>query len=254
MGFIAAQIITYITSCLNLKKHLTLQEVRFTVEAVKMAFNYGWKCEAGNLLQFLNYRLSYFLILHYLNLNNVGLFSVGIAIAESVWLIGKSITTVQYSKIINSSRRSHAILLTKKSAAISLYASFLLVITILIIPNTLFALTFGHDFLHVKQLFIVLIPGILSTSVSTIYAHYFSATKQQGIWIMRSVTGLIFTVILCPVLIPLWGITGACVSTTISYMASFVYLRWMFHKEQHVRSITSKYFASSPSGYDSCSR
>ena len=65
---------------------------------LKTIFNYGIKNELSFFLQFFSYRLSYFFIFHQLGVRSLGVFGVMVIIAESVWVISKSFSTVSFAK------------------------------------------------------------------------------------------------------------------------------------------------------------
>ena len=144
--------------------------------------------------------------------------------------MAKSITTVQYSKIVNLDNPNGAIDLTKKSAKLSFYATLAMLVVLAIIPSGVFGFVFGKDFGPIKQLLFLLMPGIISIAISNVYGHYFAALNQMRVLIVKSSIGLVFTVVLSVILIPLWRIKGACVVTSVSYLSSSVYLWIAFYK------------------------
>jgi O-antigen/teichoic acid export membrane protein len=237
LSYFLSQAFVCIISLIFIRKYLIKNEIGISTDIVKKAFGYGWKNELSYFIQFLNYRLSYFFILYYQDITSVGLFSVAIVVSESIWLMAKSITTVQYSKIVNLDNPNGAIDLTKKSAKLSFYATLAMLIVLAIIPSEVFGFVFGKDFGPIKQLLFFLMPGILSIAVSNVYGHYFAALNQMRVLIVKSTIGLVFTVVLSVILIPLWSLKGACVVTSVSYLSSSVYLFIAFYKRKSVPEI-----------------
>jgi len=243
-SYFLSQAVVFFISLIIIRKYLIKNEIGISTDIVKKAFSYGWKNELSYFIQFLNYRLSYFFILYYQDITSVGLFSVAIVVSESIWLMAKSITTVQYSKIVNLNNPNGAIELTKKSAKISFYATLAMLIVLAIIPSWVFGFVFGKDFSTIKQLLFLLMPGILSIAVSNVYGHYFAALNQMRVLIVKSTVGLVFTVLLSVILIPLWSLKGACIVTSVSYLSSSVYLFIAFYKTN--KSLTYKEVAELP--------
>jgi O-antigen/teichoic acid export membrane protein len=243
-SYFLSQAAVFIISLILIRKYLIKKEIGISKEIVKKAFNYGWKNELSYFIQFLNYRLSYFFILYYQDITSVGLFSVAIVVSESIWLMAKSITTVQYSKIVNLDNPNGAIELTKKSAKLSLYATLAMLVVLAVIPSWVFGFVFGKDFGPIKQLLFLLMPGILSIAVSNVYGHYFAALNQMRVLIVKSTIGLVFTVVLSVILIPLWNLKGACIVTSASYLSSSVYLFIAFYKTN--KNLTYKEVAELP--------
>jgi len=109
-----------------------------------------------------------------------------------------------------------------------------MLVVLAIIPSEVFGFVFGKDFSTIKQLLFFLMPGILSIAVSNVYGHYFAALNQMRVLIVKSTIGLVFTVVLSIILIPLWSLTGACIVTSVSYLSSSVYLLIAFYKSKSV--------------------
>jgi O-antigen/teichoic acid export membrane protein len=236
LSYFLSQAVAFALGLIFIRKYLIKNEIGISTGIVKNAFSYGCKNELSYFIQFLNYRLSYFFILYYQDITSVGLFSVAIVVSESIWLMAKSITTVQYSKIVNLDNPNAAIDLTQKSAKLSFYATLAMLIVLAIIPSGVFGFVFGKDFGPIKQLLFFLMPGILSIAVSNVYGHYFAALNQMRVLIVKSTIGLVFTVVLSVILIPLWSLKGACVVTSVSYLSSSVYLWIAFYKRCKVNT------------------
>lgn len=231
ISYALALAISWISGQYLILKQLKPNQIGFSFHATSKVFKYGIQTELSYLLQFLNYRLSYFFILYYIDIQNVGLFSVGIAIAESVWTISKSISIVTYSKIINSNNSKLNTNLTVKASKLSLYSSLIITIGLCALPSVLYSYIFGAEFYNIKHILYLLTPGILFISLSNIYGHYFSAIGNAKLLIIKSAIGVIFTVILSILLIPKWGITGACITASMSYLVSSIYIIFKFYNQ-----------------------
>ena len=93
----------------------------------------------------------------------------------------------------------------------------------------MFTFIFGRDFATIKQLLFLLIPGIISIAISNVYGHYFAGTNRMKVLIEKSLLGLVITLGLSMILIPIWNIKGACMVTSLSYLGSSVYLMYKFY-------------------------
>lgn len=232
-GYILAELFILFITLYKIIPYFEKNKITFSWKTTLKTLDYGWKNELSNLLQFLNYRLSYFFVLYYIDIKSVGLLSVGIAVAESIWLISKSISIVQYSKIINMKDEKNAISLTMFSAKLSLIASFILILVLILVPSNVYGLIFGNEFIKVKQIIYLLIPGIISIAFSNIHGHYFAGVNRMKILIVKSAIGLSITILFSIIFIPLFGLTGACIVTSLSYLISSFYLIIMFYKEKN---------------------
>ena len=230
-SFALALFILWLVGFIKIYTGIDLKKIKIDVNIVKLVAKYGSQTELSYFIHFLNYRLAYFLILHYSGVKNLGVYSVGIAIAEAIWVIAQSISTVQYTHIVNNIANDDGIQVTKSSARISLYFSLLAALIIVILPNVFFHFIFGKDFGQVKDITLLLFPGVIAMALSNIWGHYFSAIGKTRILVLKSSMGLILTLSLSLFMLPRWGIYGACIVTSCSYFASSVFLGFAFYRK-----------------------
>ncbi len=200
-------------------------------ETIKKSFAFGWQTELSNLLQFFNYRLSYYLLNLFIGTTSVGIFSIGVTISEAIWIISKSISLVQYSNVIKQGDTTDS---RKETITVSKYSFYITILCLLILfclPKELFGFIFGAEFTDVKKILILLAPGILTISVSNVIGNYFSAIGKLKILIIKSGIGLLATIVLSFLLIPRLEITGACIVNSSAYIiSSCVLFIWFYRK------------------------
>ncbi|MEG1556003.1 MAG: oligosaccharide flippase family protein [Bacteroidales bacterium] len=200
-------------------------------EAIKQSFSYGWKTELSNFLQFFNYRLSFYLLHYFIGINSVGIFSIGVALSEAIWVISRSMSLVQFSNVIKQGDTESSKKETISISKYSFWGSLLCLLVLLALPSSLFGFIFGSEFSSVKEVVLFLSPGILAISVSNVFGNYFSAIKKLNILIIKSAIGLLVTLVLSLWLIPILEIQGACISNSVSYLiSSMVLILYFFRK------------------------
>ncbi|MDQ1332164.1 MAG: hypothetical protein QG576_198 [Bacteroidota bacterium] len=199
---------------------------------IKNILTYGISNEFNYLIQFLNYRLSYYFIAQILGLSQLGIFSIVVAISESVWIISRSMSAVHFSNVINSDdqikNRKETVEFAKQSLIISLG---LLAIAV-VIPSSVYQYIFGNEFGDIKKFIIYMVPGITAIAVSNLYGHYFAGTGNLKILRDKALAGLAASLILLPLLTKKYQLTGVCISLNVSYLISSIYLYLKFRKEQ----------------------
>jgi O-antigen/teichoic acid export membrane protein len=204
---------------------------KITLTGFKSIVSYGINNEFSYLIQFLNYRLSYYFIAKQLGLAQLGIFSIVVAISEAVWIISRSMSAVHFSNVINSDdpikNRNETIVFAKQSLCISLVLQLVGVL----IPVSLYQFVFGNEFSEVRKYILYLLPGITAIAVSNLYGHYFSASGKLKILRDKSLIGLVATILLLPFLITRYQLTGVCITLNISYFLSSLYLWFHFRKE-----------------------
>jgi len=186
-------------------------------------FRFGTYVQVANIFQTMNYRLSLKFVDHYLGRGVVGVLSLGMQLAEGMWLISRSIATVQYSRIANEPDGQYSARLTLTLAKITLVATGIGMVLLLAIPESLFTTIFSRNFSGVKLVILSLAPGIVALSMSMIFSGYFSGTNKPFHNAISSALGFLFTIVMSLILIPRYGLAGAGISATVSYSVLTIY-------------------------------
>lgn len=210
----------------------------------KEVFKYGLVTQMANLLSIGNNRLSFFFIRYFLGLPAVGVFNAGIQTTEGFKLIGQSIAVVQFSTISSVRDDEYSRILTIRLMKVSLLLTLAAVIVINILPETFYTWLFSNEFIGVKPVIISLSPGVLALAANNIFSHYFSGMGKPKINLIAKVIGFAFTLVLVFTLIPAFGLVGAGITASVSYIATVIYQYIEFRKQtktQHSEWIPALY-------------
>jgi len=215
---------------LTWKKH---EKISYHLDksVVKETFLFGWQIELSNFLQFFNYRLSYYFLNYFLGASTLGVFSIGVAISEAIWVVSRSISLVLYSNVVKQGDTKDSRDETKITAKYCFFISLCCLVLVLCLPGQVFSFVFGEGFEGVKKVILLLSPGILAIALSHVYLHYFSAIGKAKILIYKSAVGVIFTIGLSFWLIPALHVSGACIVNASSYIVSSIVLLWFFFRQ-----------------------
>ncbi|WP_343639347.1 polysaccharide biosynthesis C-terminal domain-containing protein [Chryseobacterium sp.] len=210
----------FLTSFFQIIKKCNISQISFCKEVGRNMFEYGWKTQLSAFVQFLNYRLSFYFLEYFEGIASVGIFSIGVTFSEAIWTITRSIAVILYSDVVNSKSSEESIGKTKESLKLTFFLMIGFVLGIIIIPSQVYELIFGKEFKDTKEIMLLLSPGIFAIAVSDMVGHYFSGIRELKILNVKSIVGLVVTVVFSFIAIPKWGIIGACVATTSSYFGS----------------------------------
>jgi O-antigen/teichoic acid export membrane protein len=216
-------IFAFLTSLILILPSFSKKVISGPVKVYRELIRLGAVMQTGNILQFFNYRLSYYFIEFFINRAAVGIYSVGVQLSESIWLIAKSIQLVQYTRISNEKDENYAAKLTMNLVKISFILTLLSLIGIIVLLHVFFSLIFKPAFHQVPVIMYTLAAGILTFSVSINLSPYFSGMGKPIHNTISAAIGLLFTVVFCVVLIPRFGLIGAGMAATFSYIAATVY-------------------------------
>lgn len=167
--------------------------------------------------QLLSFRLSYYLLNAWYGKEEVGIYANAVSVAESLWLIGRSIGTVQHAKIVNTHDAVASLALTGQLNRINLAVSVALMLVLSAVPGSWYRILFGEEFQHINRIIWSLGPGIVFFGIALILGYYFSSTGRHFVNAIASTAGLIMTLIAGYILIPRLGSYGAGMTASLSY-------------------------------------
>ena len=202
---------------------------------LKDLFKYGFLNQTGHFVQFFNLRLSYYLLNKYINVGRVGVFSNAVSLAEAIWIISSSIALVQYARIANADDRAYAQKLTLDLSKICLVISALAIIVLALLPPQVYIFVFGPEFGEMTGLIRILAPGVLFYCIFLILGHYYSGTGRYQMNTFAALCGLTVTCALGFTLIPRMDVTGAAITSAVSYTVNAIFLFVFFLKESHFK-------------------
>jgi O-antigen/teichoic acid export membrane protein len=219
----------------------TLKEIdtRFEISELKEVLyrfiRHGGFIQLANLGQLLIYRTSFYIIGYYHSLKALGIYSNAIALAESIWIVSRSIATIQYAEIavekdINVSKQK-----TMKLRKTNVFIAIGLAAIICILPDTFYTFLFGRDFKGLQQIIWYLAPGIIAFAYANITTHFFSGIGKNHYNTIISFAGFGVTAIAGFILIPVYSGIGAAITASIVYIFTAVLANYMFIKTNKIQ-------------------
>jgi len=202
--------------------------------ALPKLFSMGFVAQISNTTQLLNYRLSYYLIERFWGTFWLGRYVVGMQVSESIWIISRSIALVQYADVSNSANRQKAMDDTLRYFKFIFLFALLAITGIACIPPQVYHLLLGKDFSGIQLLVLLLAPGIVALAAAHPVSSFFSGTGRIRLNMYGSLLGLVVTCSLGFWLIPRWGIWGAALTQSLSYLTTFSFALLMFLKVNHL--------------------
>lgn len=206
---------------------IRLSEVRFPI--MRSLVSFGLRAHLGNVLKDMNYRVDIYLVNGYLGAASLGYYTIAVLMAQVIWRLPNAIGVVLLPHIAGldaESARRFTPVICRHTVAITTVAC----IGLAAVASPMIVLLFGEEFKPAVMPMLLLLPGILLFSVRKILANDMVARGFPGTRSIAAAVSLPVMLILDVVLIPIWGVNGASVASTISYgsatlVIGFIYLR-----------------------------
>lgn len=224
-------IFTFISSFYILFKQEEKIELRRIKVAIKAIVSYGVVDQLSNIILFLNNRSSYYFLLYYVGKKDIGVFSVAVTLSEAVFLITRSISMVQYSKVANTKKKEENVLLTIQLFKISTILLIFCTMCLTFTPTLIFEWIFGKDFTEISDVLKYIALSTIAIGSASILNHYFSGIGKFQYNVYATLLGLIVTITGCIYLIPLYGMVGAGITVSIANFLSCIYLFIIFKQQ-----------------------
>ena len=192
------------------------------------SFKFGLKGHISNVISFINYRVDIFLIAFFVDDTAVGVYSVAVLLAERIWLISQSVSSVLYARVSNLKNDLERDRFTSFASRMVLFITFIGALIIALCSDWIFNIFFGPDYIGSIKPFLLMLPGIVLFSLSKVIGNDFTGRGFPEINTYIALVISIVNVILNVYLIPMYGIIGAALSTSISYILDVIIKSYIF--------------------------
>ncbi|MEH7437953.1 flippase [Neobacillus drentensis] len=207
----------------------------FSREHLKEMVVYGIKAHVSNIMTFLNYRLDVLLLGYFLTDVSVGVYTVAVSLGERLSIFSQSFSQVLLPRIASSNLEEDRNRITSMLSRFILVLVVAVSIFIILFSDLIFHL-FLQEYMKSSLLLKLLLPGLTVLTVEKILSNDLAGRGLPELNMYVSFFNVVFNVILNLLLIPSIGVTGAAISSSITYLLSFIIKAFIY------RSVTKLKF------------
>lgn len=208
--------------------------------APKGFFSDGFWAQNGQLVQFLNYRLSLLIIASFLGNAEVGVYANALLIAESIWIFGNSFGAIAHMRILQSQNAGFQADITLRYAVVAAAGTALACGVVWLLPTSLYTAVFGPEFADLRDTAIWMFPAILALGCSTLFSHYLHAVNRFKFLLLANTAGLLVQTGLSFWLIPQYGLQGAAIAADAGFVLIFICVYVAFKRANPEASLHGK--------------
>ena len=201
--------------------HKSWHRFSFRGRQYRQFLTYGTTVHIGRVLFIGAQKADFYLVFILAGQIALGYYGISAMIADQLWLAPMAVSMVMMANIATLSTADAATLTTKTSQVVMLVtigaALILMPAGILLIPNV-----YGAEFLPSVVPFLLMLPGMVAISTYAIIEPFFQSRKRPWIPVQITAGGLAANLLLSLLLIPHFGIRGAAIAYTLSYVTQLL--------------------------------
>lgn len=224
-----ADVVKSIVYSLILKVKINFRKSQFKLLA-EMA-KYGFFPMLALLMTTLNYRLDVLMLHQYSYIDDamIGIYSLGLSLSDKIVIIPDTLKGVLVSKLAKGAPDTEV----AKVCRIGFWSSAVLFLLILLFGRFAINLLYGSEFTDSYWVIVITAFGLLAVSYFKLIAQYNIVNKKQKLNVLMLSIAIAVDIILNLVFIPIWGINGAAVATSIgNFVCGIVFITYFCRRCQ----------------------
>jgi O-antigen/teichoic acid export membrane protein len=204
--------------------------LHFEPKIIKDLLSMGFLFALSFVIIQLNFRIDVLLLQELSTMEEVGIYSLGVSIAEKLWQLPFAIGIVLMSRTANATDQEAINSTTAKLVRVSLIAGLIASVALYVVTPWVLPAIWGEKFRPSIMVIQYILPGILFISTYRILSSRLSGIGKPQVSIYVFLPALVINVLLNLWWIPGYGAMGAVMATNVSYTLGtlayiFVYSR-----------------------------
>jgi O-antigen/teichoic acid export membrane protein len=195
---------------------MTAWTIRLDRKLLKEQLTYGGYAFLYNMAHLLNFRLDLLLVAYFLDARNVGWYSLASSITEALLYLPKSFGVAILTKTAAESSRTETSSYKLAYKGVNLSIVLLSILVAAAAPFVI-PLVFSSNFIPVVKPLWLLIPGTIAMALGILASFHLFGLGNARLPSQAALAAMVATVVLDIILIPVLGIQGAALASSISY-------------------------------------
>jgi len=199
--------------------------VRFTVSDYKkntrMLASFGSRLIGVNMIGQIYYYIDILMIGYFLTSTDVGYYAIAISLSRFFWLVPSAMGSVSYPAISEYWAKDNHQAINKMVDKSTKYSACLLIfagMSVVFFAKDIISIVFTSVFLPAVLPLTILIIGTVTSGVLRSVDGLFAGTGKVNLVLKISSIGTVMAILLNIALIPTYGIIGAAIATTATYI------------------------------------
>lgn len=188
-------------------------DTKFIIEELK----YGFPVMCSALFIYLTYRVDQFMIKAYMGNANLGVYTIATSIAELIFFIPNSFTSAIIGRLLNLKNRNDKLKTCVLTSKLCFYMCVVCAIIVCMVAPII-KIMYGDEYVNAIPCVRILLIGVCTASLAKVMYSFYVTEGQPRYHVFITFSTFVVNVIFNMILIPLYGINGAAIASTISYI------------------------------------
>ncbi len=197
--------------------------IRWAPGIVRQAVAFGSRAQVGNLAWFVHYRADMFLVGYFAGPAALGFYAAAVGLAEKLYLVPSAIGTVLFPRVA-AADGSEARDLTPQASRYTLWLTIGLTALLAALARPVVRGLYGAEFLPSLPALWLLLPGMISLAVGRLVSADLLGRGLPGAVARVNMSAAALNIALNLWWLPIWGLAGVAMATSVSYTAATVLL------------------------------
>tara|TARA_B110000008_G_C16820795_1_gene504597 strand:+ start:16 stop:876 length:861 start_codon:yes stop_codon:yes gene_type:complete len=228
--------ITYFIYYIKMRKLKIKGFLKFNKKIAIVLLNYSWPLLLSSGAIILYMRVDQIMIKEMINLDALGKYAVAVKLSEAWYFLPIIITSVFYPYIIIGKKTSNKLYYNrlKQLFFTTLWIAILFVIFLSLFDDILIGLLFGNEFVSNNYVIPILAISGIFVSMGYVNGKWVIIENHTKFELIRNLIGGLLNVLLNFILIPVYGLNGAALSTLISLFIAANLSLLFFNKSRKI--------------------
>jgi O-antigen/teichoic acid export membrane protein len=224
LSMLLSNLVVAVVALVKLFRQFTIR-FSFSNPLIRILLKTGVVYALSFLVIQLNYRIDILLLKALSTPAEVGIYSLGVSVAELLWQVPLAISVVVMSRSANATNQTAMNQSTARLLRISMVFGLIISTFIILLAPWVVPLVFGEKFRDSILVMQTILPGILMVIFFRILSGQLSGMGRPEVALKAFIPALVLNVVLNYLWIPNYGANGAVMATNISYtLGSVIYL------------------------------
>jgi len=197
---------------------------------LQQLFRYSLISFIANFIYFLVCRIDFWFVEHYRNAAELGNYIQASKMGQMLLIVPQILASVILPQIAGDSNKKAAIKSILVISRLLIQLFIVIIILDICFGQFVFSAVFGSTFHLMNLPFLLLLPGILSLAILTLFSAYFGGKNRLIVDVIGASAALLFVVVCNSIFTNKYGIAAAAIISSIGYTINLGYCVYAFFK------------------------